>query len=108
MKSLLHRVYKAKYFPHTHLLETKLGPNPSYAWKGIWEARKMLMKRGRWRIGNGAKVKIWQDSWVPRVFPLSIPQNTLGLDPQTAKVDMLMDSYHSCWNLEAIHSLFDP
>lgn len=39
---------------------------------------------------------------------MTISQNTLGLDPQTTKVDILMDSYHTCWNFEALNSLFYP
>lgn len=36
--TLLHQVYKAKYFLNTSFMETKLGPNPSYTWRGIFKA----------------------------------------------------------------------
>lgn len=43
-KNLLHNVYKARYFPHNHLFEAKLGNNPSYVWRGVWKALSWLKK----------------------------------------------------------------
>lgn len=43
--SFLYYVYKANYFPDTNFLDSKLGTNPSYTWRGIWESKKWL-KRG--------------------------------------------------------------
>jgi hypothetical protein len=37
--SLVAKLYKARYFPNSSLFESKLGHNPSYAWRGIWKAR---------------------------------------------------------------------
>lgn len=33
--SLVAQVYKAKYFPHDDVLNSKKGSNPSYAWRSI-------------------------------------------------------------------------
>ncbi|XP_040987756.1 uncharacterized mitochondrial protein AtMg00310-like [Juglans microcarpa x Juglans regia] len=63
--SLLQKIYKAKYFPKAHYFYASIGTNPSYAWKGIWEAMNLLLKGGRWSIGNGKSVRIWKDYWVP-------------------------------------------
>lgn len=33
--SLLHRVFRAKYFSNSLLFEANLGSNPSFVWRGI-------------------------------------------------------------------------
>ncbi|PKA61986.1 putative mitochondrial protein [Apostasia shenzhenica] len=36
--SLVVRVFKAKYFPKSDIMNAQLGSNPSYAWRSIiWE-----------------------------------------------------------------------
>lgn len=47
--SLLHRIFKANYFPSSNFKESKLGAAPSYVWRGIWEAKSLLLKGCRWR-----------------------------------------------------------
>lgn len=31
---------------------------------GIWKARRWLIKRCRWRIGDGKTATLWKDSWM--------------------------------------------
>lgn len=57
--SLLHRVFKAKYFPNYSLFEANLGSNHSFTWLGIWEARCWLEKECLWRIENEKNVRVW-------------------------------------------------
>lgn len=40
--SLVHHVYKAKYFPNYSFLDAKLGSNPSFVWRSILKARQTL------------------------------------------------------------------
>lgn len=42
LNSLLGRIYKARYYPHTSFWNVTLGTNPSYTWKSIFAARKVL------------------------------------------------------------------
>ena len=51
--SLMARVYKAKYFPHVDVLNSKKGSNPSYAWRSIHNSLEVIRKGTRWRVGNG-------------------------------------------------------
>ncbi|MCI24538.1 F-box protein, partial [Trifolium medium] len=46
-------------------MEAKLGYQPSYAWRSILSAKDVLDKGARWRVGNGASIKIWKDKWLP-------------------------------------------
>ena len=42
--SLMARVYKAKYFPYDDIFNAKLGSNPSYAWRSIFNSLEVIRK----------------------------------------------------------------
>ena len=42
--TLLYKVYKAHYFLHDDFLTTKLGNNPSFAWRSIFSAQSIVRK----------------------------------------------------------------
>ncbi|XP_030970155.1 putative receptor-like protein kinase At3g47110 [Quercus lobata] len=63
--SLVARVFKARYFPHDEILNSKKGNNPSYAWRSIHINLDVLRKETRWRVGNGRRIHIWEDKWLP-------------------------------------------
>ncbi|XP_042964668.1 uncharacterized protein LOC122298893 [Carya illinoinensis] len=50
------------------MLEAKLGFNSSYAWRSLYSSLRLLKKGLFWRIGDGKKVKIWGDKWIPRDY----------------------------------------
>ena len=58
----MYKVLKAKYFPTTNFLESKIGSNPSYSWRSICGC-KDLIYRTPWSVGNGQDIKIWKDRW---------------------------------------------
>lgn len=45
---LLHRVYMSHFFPQTNFCKAKLDSNSSYAWRGIWEAKKVFLNGKKW------------------------------------------------------------
>lgn len=51
--ALLHKLYKAKYFPDRDFMDATLGHTPSYTWLGNREARFLLKEGIRWRVGDG-------------------------------------------------------
>ncbi|KAL8133784.1 hypothetical protein AgCh_009015 [Apium graveolens] len=51
--SLVSRIFKAKYFPTTHVLKATKGRNPSFIWTSIWTAKEELKSGFRWVLGNG-------------------------------------------------------
>jgi len=63
-ESLVTRVFKSRYFPHSSFLGAKLGYNPSIAWRSIWNSRELLLHGSRWTIGNGQHVSVMNDPWV--------------------------------------------
>ncbi|KAA3489699.1 reverse transcriptase [Gossypium australe] len=38
---------------------------PSFTWQSLWAAKGLLLIGLGWRVGDGQKVSIWDDAWVP-------------------------------------------
>ncbi|KAG2667144.1 hypothetical protein I3760_15G097700 [Carya illinoinensis] len=98
---LLHQLYKARYFHSTSFKEAKLGANPSFVWRGIWEAKHYLLKGCKWRVGDGKAINIWSDFWLPnhKLVPVldSITQSQLNW-----KVSDLIDDRTRSWDVEKV------
>lgn len=62
LEALVNRIIKAKYFRTIDFFEAELGSNPSQIWRGIHEARDLVRKGTRWKIGDGTTIKIWGDN----------------------------------------------
>lgn len=54
--SLVAKIYKAKYYPHGDVFNSKLGSNPSYAWRSIFHSLEMIRKGTCWRVGTGRSI----------------------------------------------------
>jgi hypothetical protein len=104
--SLLERVFKSRYFPRSSFLEAKIGFQPSYAWRSILSAKEVVEKGSRWRIGNGLKVKIWKDQWLPRQFDFKNRSPIVNLD-EHALVSNLIDPDTKQWDRGLIYSTFN-
>ncbi|XP_057419184.1 uncharacterized mitochondrial protein AtMg00310-like [Lotus japonicus] len=61
-ESLLARMWKARYFPRTSILEASLGHNPSYSWRSVWGVHKEMKEGLKWIVGDGREIKIWGDA----------------------------------------------
>ena len=96
--SLFHHVFQAKYFASRSFLEAQLSKRPSFAWQSIMVAKSMVEDGIRWSIGNGDKVRIWNDKWIP--------------NPETYKIitpiNPLMYNEKVVWKSELVSSIFLP
>jgi hypothetical protein len=103
-ESLVAKIYKEKYYPNGTFLETPLGRSPSYAWRSIWNARKLLKERLVWRVGDGCSIKIWEDRWVdsPSTYAIQSPVNGLN---EGARVCDLIDNINNGWNKNLLEEL---
>jgi hypothetical protein len=64
--SLCARLLKAKYYPVGELTNTSFIKNASPGWQGVMHGLELLKKGIVWRVGNGKKIRIWRDNWIPR------------------------------------------
>lgn len=62
------RVLKANYFANKDFMDEEVGHNSSYLWRSILWGRDLLKAGVRWRIGNGCRVRLFNDPWLPRPF----------------------------------------
>ena len=103
--SLVHRVFKARYFPEIDFLSADLGPRPSYAWRSIIAAQRIVQHGYRWQVGDGNSIKLWSDKWLPpcSTFKVSTHPHALHVD---SHVSPLIDNDTSYWRIGLIKEIF--
>ncbi|XP_074283127.1 putative mitochondrial protein AtMg00310 [Silene latifolia] len=107
LDSLIARLLRAKYFPNGDILSAGLGSNSSYTWRGIFEARSVVERGLRRRIGNGLSTGIWKDAWIPaNQTGRVISPCSSGNENMT--VADLLDEEGMGWNLTRLDQLFLP
>ena len=56
--SLFYKVFKARFFPSSSIMEAADSRLDSYAWKSILKGRDVLLRGARWRVGSGENINI--------------------------------------------------
>ena len=103
--SLIHRVFKAKYFTGNPFKEARLGSRPFYAWKSIMAAKEIIVKSSRWTIGNGKQVHIWEDRWLPTLESFKVVSSR-GSHMEVEMVSSLIDLERRGWNVAMVKNIF--
>ena len=103
-QSLIARIYKARYYPHGDVLNSKLGCSLSYAWRSIFQALEVIRKGTRWRVGNGRRIHIWEDKWLPTpsTYKVITPPKPINdfpmvsslIDYETKKINALRTTFN--------------
>jgi hypothetical protein len=105
-ESLCARVLRAKYYPHGDILKAAPKAGSSYTWQSI-VAGITTFKRGYiWRVGNGERINIWTDPWIP-----SSPDRKVISARGAAllsKVSDLIDPITGQWDATLLGDLFNP
>lgn len=84
-------------------MEAKVGEKSSWGWKGMLQARKLLGNGLRWRVGNGAHIRIWEDPWLPK--PTTFKPRALN-GRQYTKVKELLIGDGGEWNVKVLQQVF--
>ena len=89
------------------MLDENVKQNGSYAWMSILKARDLVRQGSAWRIGDGKKVLIRGDKWIPRQQTGRVisPQKHL---PCNAKVCALIDEDCPKWIENRVKAEFLP
>ncbi|XP_071723523.1 uncharacterized protein [Rutidosis leptorrhynchoides] len=90
-------VLKQKYFPRTSFIHAELGNNPSSIWRGMIEARNILIDGGHWLIGDGLEAHIFSDKWFPLVLGTKIPLSAHLLWPQAKAIHIAFVPCQDQW-----------
>lgn len=99
--SLLEDVLRSRYYLRGNFLNANVGYQPSYAWRSIISARDTVDLGGKWIIGNGEKVKIWEGKWLADFTKIRSRNDECAL-AQDAVVKDLIDPNTVQWNRELI------
>ncbi|XP_024172251.1 uncharacterized protein LOC112178325 [Rosa chinensis] len=99
--SLVSRLFKARYFPHSSFLNATTPTHASACWRGIFAAKSVLQAGLRWQVGNGTSIRIWDDPWIPR--PNLFRPIRYGPSPLVLVSDLMVDGH---WNKELISENF--
>jgi hypothetical protein len=93
--SLCARVLKGRYYPNTDFLSAKKPRSSSFTWRSILFGRELLLKGLQWGVGNGTRIRVTLDNWIP-----GFPSGTFStLEPvlSNATVRLLMDE-NGAWD----------
>ena len=103
--SLFYKVFKARFFHNTTIMEASDSRMRSYALKIILVGREVIKRGSRWRIGNGEKVNIWQHRWLPRKHPPYLPTCPIE-DYKHSTMSCLIDPSTRQWHTDMVDGLF--
>jgi hypothetical protein len=103
-ESLCARVLRAKYFPDGDILKAGPKSGSSFTWQSILAGITTFKRGCVWRVGDGQKINIWSDPWIPTSPNMRIisPRNGAVY----TKVSDLIDPTTGHWDEEMLNTLF--
>lgn len=102
--SLCARVLKGRYYPDVDFLNAPCPRSASYTWRSILHGRSLIEKGIRWGVGDGSKIRIKHDNWIPGHPPYMLRPLLPLLEGQT--VDSLLTEDARSWNEQIVRSVF--
>ena len=101
--SLLAKTYKAKYFPRTTLQDYKPKSHQSWIWRNLANPSHNLLRKGRWKIGDGHYIPLTHPNWFRCSNHKLIRNNLLG-----GSVADLINQDTRTWNQTILKKLYHP
>lgn len=102
--SLVARIFKARYFPNSSLLNATRGGGSSFLWSGIWQAKEALKKGFRWVVGDGLSIDVFEDAWLRSKADFRTePTNDRG---DIVKVKDLFVPGVKSWDYQKVYNFF--
>ncbi|XP_013623363.1 PREDICTED: uncharacterized protein LOC106329276 isoform X2 [Brassica oleracea var. oleracea] len=105
--SLLARVMKAKYFRHVDFLQAPTYKSTSYGWRSILQARSLLQEGIKWIVGDGSKIRVWEDNWIHTQPAKAASGPGKEAFPYLKARDLMIEGTKS-WNEHLINSAISP
>ena len=104
--SLFYKVSKSNFFPNCSILEVKEGHGGSYAWRSILRGRGVIQRGAKLRVGDGEKIKIWGDKWLPSLHTPTV-HGPLTAELQGATVSSLINPVTMQWDHRLLQNSFN-
>lgn len=80
--SLIAMIMKENHFKLEDILKVRTKSDSLFMWQSIIGARELVLQGLRWRVGNGTRIKLWQDKWL----------NTPSFQVQTPNIHLHRDA----------------
>uniref|UniRef100_A0A452YCS4 Uncharacterized protein n=1 Tax=Aegilops tauschii subsp. strangulata TaxID=200361 RepID=A0A452YCS4_AEGTS len=104
--SLCARVLKARYFPDTTIMSATCPSGGSFTFRSILHGRDLLREGLVWRVGDGTKINIHHDNWIPRSGSMR-PLGAVFVQGVTKVADLLVNT-GDAWDNNRIDNMFSP
>uniref|UniRef100_A0A803PM52 Reverse transcriptase domain-containing protein n=1 Tax=Cannabis sativa TaxID=3483 RepID=A0A803PM52_CANSA len=98
------QVLKSRYYPNNSILEANPGHSPSLTWQGIHWGKGLLVAGLRWKIGEGCRVNISRDPWMPGHSSF-LPYH-YSSPPEAVVSNLITDE--RLWDLDLLNEWFSP
>ena len=105
--SLVAQIYRARYYPHGDVFHSKLGSSPSFTWRSIYNGLEVVKRGSRWRVGNGERILIWEDKWLPTPTTYKVISHPKSFNDYP-RVSVLIDRATRMWKGDVVRYLFFP
>lgn len=102
------KVVKGIYFPKKEMREAKKGCHPSWFWSSFLHGRELIEENALWKMGNGNKIRVWEDRWIPGLEKMKINSENAELAGEELKVERLIDKKNKSWLLSEIEEKITP
>lgn len=99
------KILKAIYFPRGTIEAAGVGYQPSYLWRSLLKARKLVEIGTAWRIGNGESVKSFRDKWIG-VKQYTRPMHKQARNEALEKVSDFIDPINVKWIEHRVRECF--
>ena len=103
-ESLCARVLRPKYYPDGDLLNAKPKQGSSYTWQSVLDGLECSKQGYIWRVGDGSKINIWEDKWIPNSPNLKV--QTMRGRTIITRVNELIDPLTGQWDVDLVSSIF--
>ncbi|XP_057789218.1 uncharacterized protein LOC131006089 [Salvia miltiorrhiza] len=95
---------KARYFPRSDILTANQAHNPSFVWRSLLVGRDLLVKGIAWRVGDGKRIRIGKDAWLPDGkgnFKAARVQDPWG----DMKINELLFDNAPAWDMQKVETI---
>lgn len=104
-ESLVTRVFKARYFSESNILEATKGNGSSIIWTGVWEAKEQIRKGFRWILGDGKEIRAFVDPWLKMKRDYCVEDHHLN-DIREERVCNYFRPNTKEWDMHKVHQMF--